>query len=80
MILKGKNAIITGANRGIGLATVKKFAQEGCNVWACARTQNDEFESALQGLASQYGVYIRPVCFELREGCSEGNCGREEKC
>lgn len=29
MILKGKNAIITGANRGIGLATVKKFAQEG---------------------------------------------------
>ena len=47
MILKGKNAIITGANRGIGLATVKKFAQEGCNVWACARTQNDEFESAL---------------------------------
>ena len=67
MILKGKNAIITGANRGIGLATVKKFALEGCNVWACARTQNDEFESALQGLASQYGVYIRPVCFELTD-------------
>jgi hypothetical protein len=67
MILKGKNAIITGANRGIGLATVKKFAQEGCNVWACARTQNDEFESALQGFASQYGVYIRPVCFELTD-------------
>ena len=27
--LEGKNAIITGSNRGIGNAIVKKFAEEG---------------------------------------------------
>ena len=57
MILKGKNAIITGANRGIGLATVKKFAQEGCNVWACARTQNDEFESVAGACLTIWSIY-----------------------
>lgn len=33
-MLKGKNAIITGARSGIGLATLQLFAQNGCNCWA----------------------------------------------
>lgn len=37
--LAGKNAIITGASRGIGRATALEFASEGVNVAICARGQ-----------------------------------------
>ena len=59
------NTIITGANRGIGLAMVKKFAKNGCNVWACARKQNAEFEAEMGALAEQNHVWIKPVYFDL---------------
>lgn len=67
MRLQGKNAIVTGSNRGIGLATVKRFVQEGCNVWACARKQNEKFEKEIQVLSEQYHVWIKPVYFELSD-------------
>jgi 3-oxoacyl-[acyl-carrier protein] reductase len=37
--LKGKNAVITGASRGIGKAVALKLAQEGVNVVIAARNQ-----------------------------------------
>lgn len=36
--LRGKNAIITGGSKGIGLAIAKEFAKEGANIAICART------------------------------------------
>ena len=40
-----KNAIITGANRGIGRAILQIFVENGYNIWACARNKNIEFEA-----------------------------------
>ncbi len=39
MDLKGKNAIITGASKGIGKAIALRLAQEGVNLLLAARTQ-----------------------------------------
>lgn len=66
-MLKGKNAIITGARRGIGRATVEAFAQNGANVWACARNKDEAFEADMAALAARYGVWIKPVYFDLTD-------------
>jgi len=60
-----KTVIITGANRGIGKAMVEAFSTDGYDVFACARTQNDEFESFLADLSSSTGSELIPVYFDL---------------
>lgn len=67
MLLKGKNALITGAARGIGAAMVEVFAREGANVWAFARTPDARFEARLAMAAGKYGVWIKPVYCELTD-------------
>lgn len=66
-MLKGKNAIITGARRGIGRATVEVFAENGANIWVCARMEDAAFEADMAGLAEKYGVWIEPVYFDLTD-------------
>ena len=50
--LNGKVAIVTGASRGIGLATARVFAREGASVVICGRKQNilDEAAAGLRNL------------------------------
>ena len=38
--LKGLNAVLAGASKGIGRATAEALAAEGCNVAVCARGQD----------------------------------------
>lgn len=64
-MLSGKNAIVTGANRGIGKSIVEVFANKGANIWACARQYNSTFEKNISELETKYNVWIKPVYFEL---------------
>lgn len=66
-MLKGKNAIITGARRGIGRATVETFASYGANIWACARKQDDAFEEDMHKAAQKYDVSIWPTYFDVTD-------------
>lgn len=38
LCISGKNVLVTGGTRGIGLAAVRLYLAEGCRVAACART------------------------------------------
>jgi len=66
-MLKGKNAVITGARRGIGRAAVEVFAGQHANVWACARKQDDAFEEDMRHLAERYSVFVRPIYFDITD-------------
>lgn len=64
-ILEYKNAIVTGCARGIGHKILETFAANGANVWACVRTQTEEFDNYTSDLSQKYGVKITPLYFEL---------------
>lgn len=65
MELQGKNAIITGARSGIGLATLRLFAKNGCNCWAVVHRYDSDFLSEVESLQSKYQVWIKPVYIDL---------------
>ena len=63
--VENKTAIITGSNRGIGKEIVRTFADAGYDIYACARKQDDSFESFLNELSTGSGVDIKPAYFDL---------------
>ncbi len=67
MLLKNKNALITGTSRGIGRAMLEVFAREGANIWALARTPSEEFEQACADIAVRNGVWVKPIYCELTD-------------
>lgn len=66
-VLSGKNIIVTGAMRGIGRTILELFAENGANIWACDRIQNDEFEQDIKVLAEKNNIWIEPVYFDLSD-------------
>lgn len=82
-MLTGKTAIITGANRGIGLATVEVFAEQGAVIWACARKNSDEFEDKIKEITNKNGTIIKPVYFDVTDEAAVKDTvkmiGRESK-
>ncbi len=64
-MLESKNAIVTGANRGIGKSIVEILASQGCNIFACARKENPIFEDNMTQLEGKFGVHIYVKYFEL---------------
>jgi len=52
--LQSKVALVTGASKGIGFAIARSFAEEGCGVMLCARTEQSlrDVAKTLQSLGS----------------------------
>ncbi|MDR0649122.1 MAG: SDR family oxidoreductase [Synergistaceae bacterium] len=67
MLLHEKTAIITGTNRGIGLATLEAFAANGAKVYAHARRETPDFLALINDISRMYGIEIWPVCFDLTD-------------
>ena len=64
-MLKNKSALITGVNRGIGFSILKRIAENGANIIACARKQDDLFEKKISDISKKFNIEIRPVYFDL---------------
>jgi len=64
-LLKNKNALVTGSNRGIGKEIIKVFAENGASIWACARKKNKSFSDNIKNLAKVHSVVIKPLYFDI---------------
>lgn len=64
-MLSGKNIVITGCLQGIGRETLRVFAENGANIFACAYKQLDEFEDLCKELAAKNNVNITPIYFDM---------------
>ncbi len=58
--LEGKTAVITGGNSGIGLATAKRFVEEGAYVFITARRQAE-----LDKAAAEIGQNVTAISADL---------------
>ena len=65
MLLKDKNAVVTGCNRGIGKEIVRVFAENGANIWACARKESQTSTEYINDLEQKHSVSINLVYFDL---------------
>jgi 3-oxoacyl-[acyl-carrier protein] reductase len=63
--LRGKFALVTGGSHGIGLATAKHLAAEGCNVAVCSRSQA-RLEAAV-GELKGYGGRLLAIAADVLE-------------
>ena len=71
--LQDKVAIITGSSRGLGLASAKALAAEGCRVTLCARTEAT-LHAAAREVAQAFASWrpaIEQALFEHHEPYAE---------
>ena len=74
MLLKDKNAVVTGCSRGIGKEVVRVFAENGANIWACIRKENQNFTKYVNILEQQHSVKINLVYFDLENEEETSRC------
>lgn len=68
MSLKGKTAIVTGSNSGIGLGIARALAGAGADVVLNSFTDRDEDHALAESLAAEFGVSARYVRADMARG------------
>lgn len=68
MDLKGKTAVITGSNSGIGLGVARELAKAGANVVLNSFTDSDEDHALAAEVAKEFGVTSRYIQADMSKG------------
>ena len=73
--LAGKSVLVTGASKGIGLATARAFAAEGCDLHLAARSA-DALDAARHELVETHGVAVDVHVIDLASSVNVVELGR----
>lgn len=68
-LLRNKVCLITGCSRGIGAATLARFAEEGAIVYAVAKTQGS-IDGKCLSLEQECKTRIKPLYFDVTDSVS----------
>ena len=67
-MFKGKTAVVTGSNSGIGLGIVRSLAQAGADVVLNSFTDRDEDHALAASIAKEFGVNARYIRADMSKG------------
>lgn len=68
MPIKGKTAVITGSNSGIGLGIAVELARAGANIVLNSFTDRDEDHALAEKLGAEHGVTARYIKADMSKG------------
>lgn len=68
MTLKGKTAIVTGSNSGIGLGVAEELARAGADVVINSFTDRPEDHALAARIAAEFGVTARYIAADMSKG------------
>lgn len=68
MSLKGKTAVITGSNSGIGLGIAREMARAGADVILNSYTDDESDHALAREIAEEFGVTARYIKADLSNG------------
>jgi 3-oxoacyl-[acyl-carrier protein] reductase len=74
--LRGRTALITGASKGIGLASAECLAAEGVNVILVSRTKAD-LDAARERIAGRHNVNVLVHAYDLSDSGNVDRLARE---
>ncbi len=68
MILKGKTAVVTGSNSGIGLGVAEELARAGADLVINSFTDRAEDHALAADIAARHGVTVRYIAADMSKG------------
>ena len=68
MSLKGKTAIVTGSNSGIGLGVAEELARAGADVVINSFTDRPEDHALAERIGAEFGVKARYIAADMSKG------------
>ena len=81
MTLRGKTAVVTGSNSGIGLGVARELARAGADVVLNSFTDRPEDHALADSLGAEFGVTARYVAADLSDpAAARGLIDRAGRC